>query len=71
VRLYESTYLAYAKESLDIEDYAFHKGGASILDFLDAERTYRATQLVYRQELAAYLNNLAQLQTSAGLDVTP
>jgi len=71
VRLYESTYLAYARESLDIEDYAFHKGGASILDFLDAERTYRATQLVYRQELAAYLNNLAQLQTSAGLDVTP
>jgi cobalt-zinc-cadmium efflux system outer membrane protein len=71
VRLYEGTYLAYAKESLEIEDFAFHKGGASILDFLDAERTYRATQLAYRQTLAAYLNNLAQLQAAAGLDVTP
>jgi cobalt-zinc-cadmium efflux system outer membrane protein len=71
VHLYEETYLSYAKESLEIEDFSFHKGGASILDFLDAERTYRATQLAYRQTLASYLNNLAQLQTAAGIDVTP
>jgi cobalt-zinc-cadmium efflux system outer membrane protein len=71
VHLYQGTYLAYAKESLEIEDFSYHKGGASILDFLDAERTYRATQLAYRQTLAAYLNNLAQLQTAAGIDVTP
>jgi cobalt-zinc-cadmium efflux system outer membrane protein len=71
LRLYEDTYLGYAKESLDIEDFSFHKGGASILDFLDAERTYRATQLAYRQQLASYLDALAQLQTAAGIDVTP
>ena len=71
VRLYEQTYLSYAQESLEIEDFAFHKGGASILDFLDAERTYRATQLAYRQQLATYLNNRAQLQAAAGMDVTP
>lgn len=71
IRMYEDTYLAYAKESLEIEDFSFHKGGASILDFLDAERTYRATQLAYRQQLAAYLSNLAQLQTATGLEVTP
>ena len=71
LRMYEETYLGYAKESLDIEEFSFHKGGASILDFLDAQRTYRATQLAYRQQLAAYLNALAQLQTAAGLEVTP
>lgn len=71
VRLYEDTYLSAAKESLEIEDFTFHKGGASILDFLDAERTYRATQLAYRQQLAAYLDNLAQLQAAAGIDMTP
>jgi cobalt-zinc-cadmium efflux system outer membrane protein len=71
LRMYEGTYLSYAKESLDIEEFSFHKGGASVLDFLDAQRTYRATQLAYRQQLAAYLNALAQLQTAAGLDVTP
>jgi cobalt-zinc-cadmium efflux system outer membrane protein len=71
IRMYEDTYLGYAKESLDIEEFSFHKGGASTLDFLDAQRTYRATQLAYRQQLAAYLSALARLQTAAGLEVTP
>jgi outer membrane protein, heavy metal efflux system len=71
LRMYEDTYLVYAKESLDIEEFSFHKGGASLLDFLDAQRTYRATELAYRQQLAAYLNALAQLQSAAGLEVTP
>jgi cobalt-zinc-cadmium efflux system outer membrane protein len=71
LHMYEQTYLGFAKESLDIEEFSFHKGGASILDFLDAQRTYRATQLAYRQQLASYLNALAQLQTAAGIEVTP
>jgi len=71
LNLYEKTYLGAAKESLDIEDFSFHKGGASVLDFLDAERTYRATQLAYHQQLAAYLNALAQLQSAAGLKLEP
>lgn len=70
LRMYEGTYLGYAKESLDIEEFSFHKGGASILDFLDAQRTYRATQLAYRQQLATYLNALAALQSAAGLELT-
>ena len=71
IRLYEQTYLSRAKESLDIEEFAFRNGAASILDFLDAERTYRATQLAYRQQLAAYLTNLAQLEAAVGVPVTP
>jgi cobalt-zinc-cadmium efflux system outer membrane protein len=71
LKWYEETYLGEAKESLDIEEFSFHKGGASILDYLDAQRTYRATQLAYRQQLAAYLDALAQLQTAAGIEVTP
>jgi cobalt-zinc-cadmium efflux system outer membrane protein len=71
LRLYEQTYLAQAKESLEIEEFSFRNGAASILDFLDAERTYRATQLAYRQQLAAYLTNLAQLESAVGTRVTP
>jgi len=71
VRLYEQTFLAQAKESLDIQEFSFRNGAASILDFLDAERTYRATQLAYRQQLAAYMTNLAQLEASVGAPVTP
>ena len=71
LHMYENTYLKAAKESLDIEQFSFHQGGASVLDFLDAERTFRATQLAYHQQLAAYLNALAQLQAAAGIDITP
>jgi cobalt-zinc-cadmium efflux system outer membrane protein len=71
VRRYEQTYLSLAKESLDIEEFSLRNGGASILDFLDTERTYRATQLAYRQQLAAYLTNLAQLDAAVGAPVTP
>jgi cobalt-zinc-cadmium efflux system outer membrane protein len=71
VRLYEQTYLSRAKESLDIEEFSFRNGAASILDFLDAERTYRATQLAYRQQLAAYLTNVAQLEAAVGSPLTP
>ncbi|HMK28935.1 MAG TPA: hypothetical protein VK473_04560 [Terriglobales bacterium] len=44
---------------------------ASVLDFLDAERSFRATQLAYRQELASYLTNLAQLEAAVGAPLTP
>jgi cobalt-zinc-cadmium efflux system outer membrane protein len=71
VRLYEQTYLSRAKESRDIAEFAFQKGANSILDFLDAERTYRATQLAYRKELAAYRTNLAQLEAAVGEGVAP
>lgn len=71
LRRYEDTYLADAKESLEIEEFSFHHGGASVMEFLDAERTFRATQLAYHQQLSAYLNALAQLQSAAGLEISP
>lgn len=71
VRRYEQTYLSRAKESLDIEEFSFRNGAASILDFLDAERTYRSMQLAYRQQLAAYLTNFAQLEAAVGAPLTP
>lgn len=71
VRLYEETYLSAAKESLEIQQFSYRNGAASVLDFLDAERTYRATQLAYRQQLAAYMANLAQLEAAVGVPLIP
>jgi cobalt-zinc-cadmium efflux system outer membrane protein len=71
VGLFEQAYLSRAKESLDVEEFSFRNGAASILDFLDAERTYRATQLAYRQQLASYIANLAQLEAAVGAPLTP
>jgi cobalt-zinc-cadmium efflux system outer membrane protein len=66
VQLYRGGYLDASKESRDISEYAYKRGAASLLDFLDAERSYRATQLAYRQSLAAYLLALEQLREATG-----
>ncbi len=71
VEFYLGGYLNQAKLSRDISEYAYRKGGASLLDFLDAERTYRANQLAYRQSLAAYMTALEQLRQAVGTRSVP
>ena len=66
VHLYTSGYLQQAQDSRDISEYAYKRGAASLLDFLDAERSYRSTQLAYRQALASYMLSVEQLKESAG-----
>ncbi len=69
--LYESGYLDQAKESRDISNYAYQRGAATLLDLLDAERSYRATQLAYRQALAAYMTSTEQINFVVGKRVMP
>ncbi len=71
VQLYLSGYLKQAKDSRDISAYAYKRGAASLLDFLDAERSYRATQLSYRQALANYLLSIEQLKEAVGTRTLP
>ena len=66
VQLYTSGYLKQAQDSRDISEYAYKRGAASLLDFLDAERSYRSVQLAYRQALAAYMTALEQLKEAVG-----
>jgi outer membrane protein, heavy metal efflux system len=66
VLLYRDKYRDIAKKSRDIADYAYHRGGLALLDFLDAERSYRAAELAYRQALASYLLALEQLREAVG-----
>jgi cobalt-zinc-cadmium efflux system outer membrane protein len=65
-QLLKSKYLDMAQRSRDISEYAYRRGALALLDFLDAERTYRATQLAYRQAVAAYLAALEQLRQAVG-----
>jgi cobalt-zinc-cadmium efflux system outer membrane protein len=69
VTLYESGYLNQAAQSRDIGNYAYQRGAATILDVLDAERTYRSTELAYRQALAAYMIAVEQVNEAAGTQV--
>jgi cobalt-zinc-cadmium efflux system outer membrane protein len=71
VGLYRSGYLDQAQQSRDISEYSYRHGAASLLDFLDAERSYRATELAYRQALASYLIALEQLREAVGTRSLP
>jgi outer membrane protein, heavy metal efflux system len=66
VQLYISGYRKEALDSRDISEYAYKRGAASLLDFLDAERSYRAVELAYRQALSAYMTALEQLKEAVG-----
>jgi cobalt-zinc-cadmium efflux system outer membrane protein len=71
VQLYQSGYLKQSEESRDISQYAYQRGAASLIDFLDAERSYRAAQLAYRQSLASYMISLEQLRQAVGTRSLP
>lgn len=71
VTLFRSGYLDVAQKDRDISEYAYKRGAASLLNFLDAERSYRATQLAYRQALASYLLALEQLREAVGVRNLP
>ena len=71
VNLYAGGYLQQAKDSRDISEYAYRRGAASLLDYLDAERSYRATQLAYRQALADYSIAVEQLKEAVGSRTLP
>jgi cobalt-zinc-cadmium efflux system outer membrane protein len=71
VGLYRSGYLNEAQQSRDISEYAYRRGAASLLDFLDGERSYRAIQLAYRQALSSYQLALEQLREAVGTRSLP
>lgn len=71
VQLYLSGYLKSAQDSRDITEYAYKRGAASLLDFLDAERSYRQTEFACRQALASYLTALEQLKAAVGARKLP
>lgn len=71
LQIYQTGYLDEAKQSVDISEYAYKRGAASLLDFLDAERSYRDTELAYRQQLASYMLALEQLREAVGTRKLP
>ena len=71
VQIYRSGVLDDAKQSRDISEYAFRRGATPLLDFLQAQRSYDAIELSYRQALAAYLTAIEQLRQAVGTRSLP
>jgi outer membrane protein, heavy metal efflux system len=62
----------YNDEALKVRDevsYAYMHGGASLMDFLNAQSDYRQVQLAYAQLIGAYMTAAAQLNLAVGREV--
>lgn len=68
---YRAEYLPLATEVRDTVSFAYQHGGASLLDFLDAQKEYRDTQLNYVNLVGSYLTAASQLNLAVGREVIP
>ena len=66
---YKAKYLAMAIDVRDKMSFSYQNGGASLLDYLDAEKSYRDTRLAYLNLIGAYLTAAAQMNLALGHEV--
>lgn len=69
LRPYKQTYLQQAVEVRDTVSFAYQNGGASLLDFLQAQQDYRSIQLNYLNLIGSYLTAASQLNLAVGREV--
>ena len=68
---YKEKYNDQALRVRDTVTFAYEHGGASLMDFLNAQSDYRQVQLAYAQLLGSYLTAAAQLNLAVGRESTP
>lgn len=63
---YRDKYKAQATRVRDAVTFAYEHGGASLMDFLNAQSDYRTVQLAYLQLVGTYLTAAGQLNLAVG-----
>lgn len=71
LRPYKEKYLQQATRVRDTIFFSYEHGGASLLDFLNAQSEYRSVQLNYVNLVGVYLTAAAQLNMAVGREVLP
>lgn len=66
---YKRQYLQQAIKVRETIAFAYGRGGASLLDFLNAQNDYRSTQLNYLNLIGSYLTAASQLNMAVGREV--
>jgi outer membrane protein, heavy metal efflux system len=69
LRPYKAKYLQQATRVRDTIFFSYQHGGASLLDFLNAQSDYRSVQLNYVNLIGSYLTAAAQLNMAVGREV--
>ena len=55
----------------DAVEYSYQHGQATLVDYLDSQRDYRATYLAYLNLVGAYLTSAGQLNLAVGREIIP
>ena len=66
---YKTQYLKQAATVRDTVTFSYERGGAALLDFLDAQRDYRSVRLAYLNLVGSYLSAAAQVNLAVGREV--
>jgi cobalt-zinc-cadmium efflux system outer membrane protein len=69
LRPYKAQYKQQSTRVRDTVTYSYQHGGASLMDFLNAQSDYRAVQLAYLQLIGSYLTAAGQLNLAVGREV--
>jgi outer membrane protein, heavy metal efflux system len=69
LRPYKEKYLAQAVRVRDTIQFSYQHGGASLLDYLQAQSEYRSVQLNYVNLVGSFLTAAAQLNQAVGKEV--
>lgn len=69
VRAYRGGVVEDARQARDIATKAYQRGGTTILDLLDAFRTFNATMLGYIDALYTYQRSLLEIDAAVGREV--
>ena len=66
---YRATYLDQATRVRDTVTFSYQNGGASLLEFVQAQQDYRSVQIAYINLVASFLNAVDQLNLAIGQEV--
>jgi len=69
LRPYKAKYIEQAVRVRDTIKFSYEHGGASLLDFLDAQKEYRDLELNYLNLIGSYLIAAGQLNLAVGREV--
>ncbi|MGA2851665.1 MAG: TolC family protein [Terracidiphilus sp.] len=69
IKPYKAQYLDQSVYVRDTVTFAYQHGGASLIDFLNAQSDYRVVQLSYLQLIGAYMTAEGQMNLAVGHEV--
>ncbi len=67
----QSSLLGSARKARDLVRIQYEKGAASLLELLDAQRTFISNNLEYLQDVADFRTSIFQIEQAVGKEMTP